>query len=261
MSPSLNPAAVLIAHRGNAFEFPENTLPALRSALELGVRQIEFDVHLSSDGVPMVMHDDRLNRCAGLDRDALAMRKTELQAVSVHEPSRLGERFVGTTIPTLREVASLLQQFPQATAFVEIKRASLRRFGTDSVVQQVCSQLRAVADQVVVISFDLETVLLARRNHALPIGWVLSEYSAEAKHLAETHAPDFLFCNQDKLPTDRSSLWPGTWHWAIYEVSSLDEANQLIPRGVHLLETMQVRKLLHQLNTTSPSESQPQSIG
>lgn len=251
MSDPSDPATRLIAHRGNAFEFPENTLPALRSVLELGVQHIEFDVHLSADGVPVVMHDDNLQRCAGLDRDALAMTRIELQTVSVHEPSRLGERFAGTPIPALSELVVLLGQFPQATAFVEIKRASLRRFGTQLVVKQVCAQLQPVASQVVVISFDLEAVLQVRGNYALRIGWVLTDYSSDAKRLAETYSPEFLFCNQDKLPADESPLWRGPWQWALYEISSCEQASQLISRGAQLLETMQVRKLLHELRSTA----------
>ena len=45
----------LIAHRGNAAEYPENTLPALRSALELGVRFVEFDVQLTVDRQPILL--------------------------------------------------------------------------------------------------------------------------------------------------------------------------------------------------------------
>ena len=251
MSASLEPITRLIAHRGNAFEFPENTLPALGSALQLGIRHIEFDVHLSADGIPVVMHDDRLNRCAGLDLDALAMRCDELKAISVHEPSRFGDRFVGTTIPTLAEAVELLKQFPEAIAFVEIKRASLRRFGTELVVRKVCEELHTVASQVVIISFDLDALLQVKRNYALPIGWVLSEYSLQAKQLAETHSPSFLFCNQDKLPADSSVLWPGMWRWAIYEVTNISEANALMARDAHLLETMQVSKLLHELSKPS----------
>ena len=42
----------IIAHRGNAAEFPENTLEALQSAVDLGVRHVELDVQLSADRVP-----------------------------------------------------------------------------------------------------------------------------------------------------------------------------------------------------------------
>ena len=44
----------LVAHRGNAHEYPENTLPAFESALALGLRCLELDVQLSADGVPVV---------------------------------------------------------------------------------------------------------------------------------------------------------------------------------------------------------------
>ena len=55
----------LIAHRGNAADYPENTLAALRSAIELGLRHVEFDVQLTRDGVPVVLHDADLRRMTG----------------------------------------------------------------------------------------------------------------------------------------------------------------------------------------------------
>ena len=61
----------LIARRGNVAEYPENTLPGLRSALELGARQLAFDVQLSVDRHPVLLNDSNLQRIAGVDRDAL----------------------------------------------------------------------------------------------------------------------------------------------------------------------------------------------
>jgi len=52
----------IAAHRGGALEAPENTLEAFARAVELGVEEIEFDVHLSSDGQIMVHHDATLDR-------------------------------------------------------------------------------------------------------------------------------------------------------------------------------------------------------
>ena len=57
----------MVARRGNARDFPENSLAALRSAIELGARFIEIDVHLSSDGLPMVVHDRQLARIANFE--------------------------------------------------------------------------------------------------------------------------------------------------------------------------------------------------
>ena len=56
MSSPVRQLPELIAHRGNAAEFPENTLPAIRSALDLGVRYVEFDVQMSADRQPMLLN-------------------------------------------------------------------------------------------------------------------------------------------------------------------------------------------------------------
>ncbi len=52
-----------IGHRGARAFAPENTLVSFSRAIELGVKMIEFDVHVSKDGVPVVFHDHRLKRC------------------------------------------------------------------------------------------------------------------------------------------------------------------------------------------------------
>ena len=238
-------APSLVAHRGNAGEFPENTLPALRSALELGIPFVEFDVQLSADHVPIVLHDANLQRCAGVDRDALSLSWRELQTVHVGEATRFGERFNHVRIPALSQAVHLLQEFPHATAFVEIKRASLRQFGADTVLKAVTQAIRPIAHQAVLISFDLPALCLARQLLRMPIGWVLPEYSTQMAIKAEATLPDYLFCNWDKLPSSR--LWRGPWQWAIYEITTDEQISSLLQRGVHLLETMQVRRMSQQL--------------
>jgi glycerophosphoryl diester phosphodiesterase len=52
----------LIAHRGGGALAPENTLAGLRTAASLGYRGVEFDVMLSADGTPVLIHDETLER-------------------------------------------------------------------------------------------------------------------------------------------------------------------------------------------------------
>lgn len=236
----------LIAHRGNAAEYPENTLPALRSALELGVRFVEFDVQLSADRQPVLLHDSNLQRTAGIDRNALEMTWQELSEISVNEEQRFRQRYTDVGIPTLAQAASLLATYPHATAFVELKRASLRTFGQEVVVRKVCDTLKPIARQCVIISFDLAAVHHVRQVSSYRIGWVLSDYSSLSALKCEALAPDYVFCDHQLLSEGTSKLWRGPWRWAIYEVTTRKLAMDLAARGAKLVETMAVRAMLRE---------------
>lgn len=236
----------LIAHRGNAAEYPENTLPALKSALDLGVRHIAVDVQLSSDRQPLLLHDSTLLRTAGIDRHALEMHSGELAEVAVNEDERLRKRFTDVGIPTLAQAAGLLQLHSAATAFVQLKRASLRAFGHELVVRRVCEILKPVARQVVITSADFATVHHLRQVSPYRVGWILSEYSTVSALKCEALAPDYLFCARELLTDNSSRLWRGPWRWAITEVNSRREALGLGARGARLVQTMLVREMLRE---------------
>ena len=245
----------LIAHRGNAAEFPENSLPALRSALELGARFVEFDVQLSADRQPLLLHDSNLKRTAGLDRNALEMTARELTEIPVNEDQRFQGRYKDVGIPTLGQAVSLIATYPTATAFVELKRASLRHFGQDLVVRKVCDALKPIARQCVIISFDLAAVHHVRQVSSYRTGWVLSEYTNLAALKCEALAPDFVFCDHQLLTANTSKLWRGPWRWAIYEVTSCNLAMELAGRGARLVETMAIRDMLRDFRSFKSTAS------
>jgi glycerophosphoryl diester phosphodiesterase len=232
----------LVAHRGNAGEFPENTIPAFASALEFGLRFLELDVHISADGVPIVIHDHDLIRTTGRPGCVFDLRARELVMIDASEPERFGERFRGTRIPLLSDVLSLLERRPEVTLFVEIKRASLIRFGYDQVVARVVNTLKPARAQCVVISFDLAAVHRVRQIGGMPIGWVLSAYDAHTRLKFEALQPEFLFVDHEMLPA-QGALWRGPWRWAIYEVESLGLAQALAARGADYIETMAVHPM------------------
>src|SRR5215471_16471459 len=62
MPPKPWPHPRIIGHRGGGALAPENTLAGIRKAAESGIRGVEFDVMLSSDGIPVLMHDETLER-------------------------------------------------------------------------------------------------------------------------------------------------------------------------------------------------------
>jgi len=243
----------LVAHRGNAREFPENTLPAFRSALELGLRFLELDVHLCADGTPFVIHDHLLARTTGLPGSVFELTAPQLAAIDASEPGRFGTRFRGTRIPRLSDVLALLAGRPEITLFVEIKRQSLKAFGHDAVVSRVVETLKAWRSQCVVISFDLAAVQRARTLGGLPIGWVLPTNDRRDELKYEALRPEFLFCDHEKLSA-AGALRRGPWRWVIYEVDTLERALALAARGADYIETMAVRELSEALRARAPDK-------
>ena len=80
----------VIAHRGFAARYPENTLPALDAALALGADGVEFDVQFTRDAQPVVLHDETLHRTGGHPGRISELTRVEALSLSVGEPARLG---------------------------------------------------------------------------------------------------------------------------------------------------------------------------
>ncbi len=93
-----SPTGIIIAgHRGNPAQFPENTMQSFRSAVSLGVDMIETDIHLTRDGVPVLMHDADTARTAGVPGMIFDRTLDELRALNVGTVSQPQQ------IPTLAE--------------------------------------------------------------------------------------------------------------------------------------------------------------
>src|SRR5690348_12525002 len=120
----------MVARRGNSRDFPENTLASLRSALALGARFVEFDVHVSSDGVPVVVRDRQFAKTARFEELSAA----QLALLPAGQPERFGDRFNDSRIATLASTLGLLEGRPEITAFIVIGDASVRRLGREHVI-------------------------------------------------------------------------------------------------------------------------------
>ena len=98
---------ILAAHRGDRKCFPENTMPAFESALRFGVDMIETDVHMTSDGHLVLIHDRSLVRTTGAngftDQTSLGEIRT-LDAGAWFSPD-----FINTPVPTVEEFISLVK--------------------------------------------------------------------------------------------------------------------------------------------------------
>lgn len=93
--------AQVTAHRGHDRLAPENTLSALRKGIESGADYVEIDVHLTSDGVLMLLHDRDLKRVTGDSRRLDQLTRAEVQQLDAG--SWFSPEFKGERVPTLEE--------------------------------------------------------------------------------------------------------------------------------------------------------------
>ena len=157
---------LIIGHRGASAVAPENTLTAFSRALEDGADGVEFDVRLSRDRVPVVIHDAALKRTANLDRLVEELDASELQRCDVSNwfKSAPAKRKYAGTVPTLAQVFELFQQ-TNALLCLEMKSEAAN---ATKLVAAVVNEIHKsqMAKRVVVSSFDLNAVALVKKIDA-----------------------------------------------------------------------------------------------
>ncbi len=159
----------LIAHRGLAARAPENTLAALRLALEARADALEWDVQPSADGVPVVLHDETVDRTTNGSGRADALSLAELR--SLDAGSWYGPSFAGQPVPSLAEALALTAG-RCARVYPELKPGMAPR-----VVARVVHEIDAYgwSTGATVISLDWTVLDEVRRLSALRIGFVVGE--------------------------------------------------------------------------------------
>jgi glycerophosphoryl diester phosphodiesterase len=147
-----------IGHRGLSSLYPENTLISFESALAAGADGIEGDLHLTSDGFIVLMHDDTLDRTTNCSGRVDAHTLAQLAGCSAGYPSVFGDKFLDARIPLFEEVVALISQ-PQYDAFwvLDLKQdlklgAKIRpivdKYNATSRVIMSCWSFDQVADAV-----------------------------------------------------------------------------------------------------------------
>ena len=129
------------AHRGWSERYPENTMPAFIAALEIGVDQLETDVHITKDGQLVLIHDrtvDRTTNGSGFVREYTLEQLRQLDAGSWK-----GQQFTGTKIPTFIELMELVKDHPTLTLDVELKDYPE---DVEELAFQVCDQVLKIID-------------------------------------------------------------------------------------------------------------------
>jgi glycerophosphoryl diester phosphodiesterase len=154
----------VFAHRGGAALAPENTLAAFEFGLRVGADGLELDVHLSADGVPVVVHDPTLDRTTNAAGPVAARSAAELARVDAgwHFAGRRGDfpfRGQGLGVPTLRDVLLRHRGVP---IIIEMKLDS------DEMGQRVADDVRAAGADAAVCAAGYGRASAAAVRRALP---------------------------------------------------------------------------------------------
>lgn len=148
-----NKKTIICGHRGACGEAPENTLVSFRLAQQLGADFIEFDVQLSADDVPIILHDDTLARTTDKGGYRTPRQLTLAELKELDAGSWFGPKFAGERIPTLDEV---LDEFGGKLGLnIEIK--SEPGVEPDSGIERMVAEAiakRNLYDTAMVSSFD-----------------------------------------------------------------------------------------------------------
>lgn len=148
--------ALIAGHRGDRSAAPENTIPALASALASTLEFVETDIQLTADGVPVLIHDatvDRTTNGSGAVADLTFAQLRSLDAGSWYSP-----RFAGVTVPSLEEFLAVLAG-TRKQALLELKG-----FWEAEEVRVVTRMIgrHGVAGQVSFATFDFTTMMNLR---------------------------------------------------------------------------------------------------
>ena len=159
-------------------------------------------------------------------------------------PERFGKRFESLRFSPLASLASLLQAYPDVTAFIEIKEESAAHYGVAAVTETVLAVMDAVAHQCVFLSFDPEVVQHLESASRSARGWVIPEWDDANREIAGILRPQWLFCNRKRLPGVNRDLWQGDWNWVLYTINEMETGEQLCKRGFRYLETDRILDIL-----------------
>ncbi len=238
----------LIGHRGAAAAAPENTLASLRKAKELGASWVEFDVKLTRDGVPVLMHDERLERTTS-GRGEVAMTTLEelqnLDAGSWFAPTFRGER-----VPTLEAALALCAELGLGIN-VEIKPCPGREVETARVAVESLRGLWPGDRPTPLISSFAHACLGVARELApeIPRGYLAGSLPRRWRQELTAYGCRTLHLSDRRLSSrQRAAVLAAGVPLLLYTVNDPERARTLLREGVTAVFTDRVSEVLAALD-------------
>jgi glycerophosphoryl diester phosphodiesterase len=238
---------VVIAHRGAAGSAPENTLAAVRQAVQDGADWIEIDVQETADGAVVVVHDRDFMKLAGIALNVADGTLDQVQAIDVG--SWFGPEFADARVPTLAGVLNEVRG--QSRVIIELKYYGVGEQLEQRVVD-IVEQTGMVSD-VMIMSLSYNGI---RKIRALRPGWTVGLLAARgAGNLAQLDV-DFLAVNSAIATTQlirraRASAKP-VFVWTVNDAVNMSRLMSLGIDGIITDEPRLAREVLEDRGNLTP---------
>jgi len=226
-----------VAHRGGGKIAPENTLGGMRAAYDCGYKMVEFDVKLTRDNIPVLLHDSDLERTTNGHGPAIQYSLAELERLDAG--SWHSQAYAAEPIPTLRAIAAYTIKHSIASN-IEIKPSPGVETLTGALVAREALQLWEHAQIPPLLSSFSATALRAAKSEApylprgfitdaLPTDWhaLLTELGCVSIHLRHTAV------TQDVI----SQVQDAGFRLAVWTVNEPARAQELLAWGVDAIIT------------------------
>ncbi len=210
-----NKRVLNFGHRGFTRDYPENTMLSFEKALEAGAHGLEFDVHLSKDGIPVIIHDESLDRTSdtrGLVRD---FTFSQLQKVNVATNFSLNEK-----IPSLEEFFDFAKQ-RDIISNIELKNSVFEYRGIEQKLYDLIKKYK-LQEKCIISSFNHESILRMKdiapelKYGFLSDSWDIDPASYLKKHnIACYHASAYRLTEEFVSQLHAENIQVNTWFGSV----------------------------------------------
>ncbi len=211
------------AHRGFRSKFPENTMQAFSKAVECGVHGIEFDVHLSSDGIPVIIHDETLDRTcnvSGFVKDKTVKELQNINAAAYFQSGLNKNGLLNEKIPSLEEYFDFIKD-KDIISNIELKTGIFEYSGIEQVVYNLLEKY-GLKEKCIISSFNHESVLRMKKiDKSLICGFLVDSWDIKpAAYLKENkiecyHPPAYRLTNSFVEELHNANIKVNAWFGSV----------------------------------------------
>jgi len=226
-----------VGHRGGGALAPENTLAGIRKAAAMGFRGVEFDVMLSADKVPLLIHDETLDRTTSGQGRVSATPYARL--ASLDAGAWFGPEYRGERVPSFEQAGKLCAEFG-LWANVEIKPAKGFERETAAVAAKLALELwRGVSPVPLLSSFERISLETARAvAPQLDRGYLTDRIEPGWDKAARALGCVSVHCNCKFLTEAQADEVRSAGYWLLcYTVNEPEAARRLFSWGIDAIFT------------------------